>query len=156
MQSPCTQVRFKLLCMCVCTLDAFQGQSISDAVLMHQREYICICLCRCVCTTAHHSPRYSCRSTSAAPSKFSSNTGGRIMCVPMTVCTCSEVLMEVCIQFCLTAASNPGGRQMAERIESTVNGKQSAELVITLFTHTHTSLRPGVPVLQPIGTSPIP
>ena len=37
--------------------------------------------------------------------------------------------------------ASPGGRQMAERVESlcrkTVNGKQSAELVNVLFTHKH-------------------
>lgn len=47
----------------------------------------------------------------------------------------------MCIQFCPKAASIPGGRQMAERVESlcrkTVNGKQSAELVNVLFTHKH-------------------
>lgn len=34
------------------------------------------------------------------------------------LCVCTEVFAEVCIQFCTNAANYPGGRQMAERIES--------------------------------------
>lgn len=63
------------------------------------------------------------------------------MCVCMRVCTCSEVVVEVRIQFCLTAASHPGGwggRWLRElkHCRTTVNGKQSAELLNVLFTHT--------------------
>lgn len=119
---------------------------------MQMCAYAYLCVAGLWPTKAHdsHKPRHS---TGAASCNCNNNTDGSILClcvcvcVRTSVCTCSEVVVEVRIQFCLKAASNPGGRQMAERIESlcrtTVNGKQSAELVNVLFTRAHTHTQRG-------------
>lgn len=109
------------------------------------RDYESVCLCKCVVMQMYVQVGLwlikAIRNMEVVQHCLTAEiTQTPPLCTCMSVCTCSEVVAEVCIQFRLKAASNPGGKQMAERIESvcrtTVNGEQSEELVNVLFTHT--------------------